>query len=281
MSMALLLARFTFREARRKRLVLGVVLLSLLFLALYWYGFASLRGNFENRLRAGARSPFGFETFASVLVLLGFYTVNFLSGVMAIFAAVGSIASEVDAGTLHAIVPKPVARWQILLGKWLGYAAMLSLYTTLMCLGVLAIGRLVGDYTPPNWLAGTGLVVLVGLMLLSITVLGSTVFSALTNGIVVFMLYGVTLMAGVVEQVGTFINSDTLVRIGIAASLVLPSDAVWRLASFTLQPAFGIPTVPLPFAANTPPSSAMIVYAVVYALTALGLAVALFNRRDL
>ena len=104
------------------------------------------------------------------------------------------------------------------------------------------------------WDEGRALVVLVSLMLLSVTVLGSTIFSALTNGIVVFMLYGVTLMAGVVEQVGTFLNNDTLIRIGIAASLVLPSDAVWRLASYTLQPAFNVPLTPLPFTATTPPT---------------------------
>lgn len=277
----LLLARFTFREARRKRMVMGVVLLSLVFLALYTWGFASLRGNFEARAAANARGPVNFEVFASVLVLMGFYTVNFLSGVMAIFAAVGSIATEIDAGTLQAIVPKPVARWEIVAGKWLGFALMLGLYTALMCLAVVAIGLLVGNYTPPNWPVGSALVVLVSLMLLSVTVLGSTIFSALTNGIVVFMLYGVTLMAGVVEQVGTFLNNDTLIRIGIAASLVLPSDAVWRLASYTLQPAFNVPLTPLPFTATTPPSGAMIAYALGYTVAALVLAAIRFQRRDL
>lgn len=278
---ALLLARFTFREARRKRMVLGVLLLSALFLALYWYGFSSFRSNYDARVNAGARAPFDLQVFASVLVLLGFYTVNFLSGIMAIFAAVGSVASEIDQGTLQAIVPKPIRRWEVLLGKWLGYAAMLAMYATLMCLGVLAVGQTAGGYLPANWAAGTALVVLVSLMLLSVTVLGSTVFSALTNGIVVFMLYGVTLMAGVVEQVGTFLNNETLMNIGLAANLVLPSDAIWRLAAYTLQPAFALPVIPLPFAVTTPPSGAMIVYAGAYTVGAIVLAVGLFNRRDL
>lgn len=277
----LLLARFTFREARRKRMVLGVLLLSAVFLGLYWFGFASFRGNYDARVAAGARAPFDFDVFASVLVLLGFYTVNFLSGVLAIFAAVGTVAAEVEHGTLQAIVPKPVPRWQVLVGKWLGYAAMLTAYTATMCLGVLAVGRFAGGYTPPNWAAGTALVVLVSLMLLSVTVLGSTLFSTLTNGIVVFMLYGVALMAGVVEQIGTFLNNLALMTIGLAADLVLPSDALWRLAAYTLQPAFTLPVIPLPFTVATPPSGAMIGYAVAYTVAAVLGAVLVFNRRDL
>jgi len=277
----LLLARFTFREARRKRTVLGVLLLSALFLALYTFGFSSLRNNYESRLATGARSPLDFEVFASVLVLLGFYTVNFLGGIMAIFASVGSIASEIDAGTLHAVVPKPVRRWQVLLGKWVGYAAMLASYSVLMCLAVLLIGRTIGNYTPSHWAAGTGLVALVSLMLLSVTMFGSTFLSAMTNGIVVFMLYGVALMGGVVEQVGSFLHNDTLTRIGIGTSLVLPSEAAWRLASSTLQPAFDLPVTPLPFASSSTPSAAMIGYALVYSVAAVVLAIVVFERRDL
>lgn len=277
----LLLARFTFREAVRKRMVLGVLLLSLLFLGLYLYGFSSLKSNYDERIATGDTPPFPFTVFANALVLLGFYTVNFLAGVMAIFAAVGSIAAEIDAGTLHAILPKPIRRWELVVGKWLGYAAMLSVYVALMCGSVLLIANRVASYTPPNIVQSTALVVVVSLVLLSLTVLGSSFFSSLTNGIIVFMLYGVALMGGVVEQVGNYLDSPTLTRIGIGTSLAVPSDVLWRLASYLLQPSFGIPISPTPFTATVPPSSAMVVYAVVYAAAAVALSTWVFGRRDL
>src|SRR6188472_3831605 len=98
----LLIARLTFDEALRKKLNWAVVLLSALFLVLYAFGFQLLRDDVTefDRQRGGAPSEFiPYETQAGAMVLLGLYTVNFLAGVMTIFAAVGAIASEIESGT--------------------------------------------------------------------------------------------------------------------------------------------------------------------------------------
>src|SRR5690606_27199374 len=112
-----------------------------------------------------------YSVMASAMVMLGLYTVNFLTGIMTIFAAVGAIASEIDAGTLHAIVPKPLARWEIVIGKYLGYAAMLILYIIVMVAAVVLTSVIIGNYTPPNVVQGTLLIILVSLILLSLTML--------------------------------------------------------------------------------------------------------------
>ncbi|ACZ41383.1 hypothetical protein Tter_0462 [Thermobaculum terrenum ATCC BAA-798] len=278
---SLLIAKFTFKEALRKKLVIGVILLSIVFVALYVWGFSSLKNNFDERIASGNPPPFSFEFFANALVLMGFYTVNFLCGVMAIFASVGSIASEIDNGTLHSIVPKPIRRWEIVLGKWLGYAFMLAIYVLLMCAAVVITGKLIGDYVPPRYIYGSLLVVLVGIVLLSITVLGSTLFSSLTNGIVVFMLYGVSLMGGIVKQVGEILDSSTLKNIGLATNLVIPSDTLWRLASYVIQPRFSLQMGPTLLSSDTPPSNMMVVYAFAYITLALLIANWIFARRDL
>lgn len=283
MSAVLIFARFTLREAIRKKMVLGVLLLSALFVGMYAYGFSSLKSNFSERVAMGDVPPIDFPVFASVMVQLGFYTVNFLSGVMAIFASVGSVAGEVDGGTFHAIVPKPVRRWHIVVGKWLGYAVMLTVYVTLMCLSVLLVSRFIGGFVPPNMVLSSALVVLVSLLLLSLTVLGSTFFSSLTNGIIVFMLYGVALMGGVVEQIGRFLQNETLTNIGVITSLVIPSDAVWRLASSLLQRSgdLSVQVIQTPFTASAQPSPPMVIYAVCYVLAAVSLSTLVFSRRDL
>jgi Cu-processing system permease protein len=48
---------------------------------------------------------------------------------------------------------------------------------------VALIARLIGRYTPPNLLEGLALMILVSAILLSLTMLGSTIFSTMANGV--------------------------------------------------------------------------------------------------
>lgn len=283
---ALIIARLTFREAFQRKLVLGVVLLSLIFVVGYAFGFHLLVLQWHRqqaRSTPGTRNPLlTYETFASALVLLGLYTVNFLTGIMTIFAAVGSVSSEIDSGTLHAIVPKPIRRWEIVLGKYLGFAVMLIIYIALMVASVDVTARTIGNYSPPHIIHGTLLIMLVSMILLSLTMLGSTLFSTLTNGVVVFMLYGLSVTGGLVEQIGTLLDNNTMIRIGISSSLVLPSDSMWRLASYILQPHLAITFEgPNPLGTTVPPSTAAVEYAVGYCVVLLIGAMLVFRWRDL
>ena len=273
----LVIAQFTFREALRRRMIWGVLLLSLVFVGVYYFGYTVVRADF---------SPEGeiltFDFIAMILVGLGFYTINFLAGVMTIFAAVGTVAGEIESGTFQAIVTKPLARWELILGKFLGFAGMIAVYIALMAGAVLATARRVGDYTPPNWPLAIGLVILVSLILLALTIFGSTVLQTMANGVVVFMLYGGALLGGLLEQLGGILQISSLVNAGIVTSLFLPSDVIWRLASSVLQPSSNIRLdSPIPIAAAQAPSDAMVTYAVAYIFVLLGLAMLAFRRRDL
>ena len=70
-------------------------------------------------------------------------------------------------------------------------------------------------------------------------------------------------------QVGGEIESESMVRIGLYGSLVLPADALWRMAAHAVQPpnpllALGIRTMIGPFMVNFPPSTWIGIYAVGY-----------------
>jgi ABC-type transport system involved in multi-copper enzyme maturation permease subunit len=282
-----IIARLTVREAFRRKVILGVVLLSLAFIALYAIGFHLFRDNYlsleaRRSARTGAGPAPSYAVSASAMVLLGLYTVNFLTGIMTIFAAVGTVAGEIEAGTLDAIVPKPIGRWQIIVGKYLGFAVMLSAYIILMVCGVALTAHTAGHYAPPHLVHGTLLVILVSMILLSLTMLGSTLFSTMTNGIIVFMLYGVAVTGGLVEQLGTALNSDTMVKIGIGSSILLPSDSMWRLASYVVQPSLAISFIgPNPLGTTVPPSDRAVHYSIVYCLALVIGSVLVFQRRDL
>lgn len=281
----LLIARLTFQEAFRRKMIVAVLLLSATFLVLYGIGFQLLIDDFVtfNRERGGVPGRvLPYEVQASAMVMLGLYTVNFLAGIMTIFAAVGSVSSEIESGTLHAIVSKPLARWEIIAGKYLGFLIMIAIYISLMVGGVILVSRAIGEYSPPNVLHGAALIVLVSTILLSLTMLGSTVFSTMANGVVVFMLYGMALTGGLVEQIGNSLDNETMVRIGVGTSILLPSDVMWKLASYVVQPAMAVNLVgPNPFGTAKPPSDFAVQYAVVYCLVLVAASMLVFRQRDI
>src|SRR5918911_93660 len=135
---ALVIAQLTFREALRKKMIWGVLLLSIGFVVVYYWGFTLVRDDFLRNNPGGATPERGtrpiltLDLVAAILVSLGFYTINFLAGMMA-------------------------------------------LYIALMAADVVVTSRLVTGYAPANYLGPTALVVLVSLILLALTILGSTV----------------------------------------------------------------------------------------------------------
>ena len=281
---ALVMARFTFREALRKRILYAALGLTFVFYLLFWTGcyFAF------QEMRQG-HMPASITRYAAAQILLsGLYVVNFMAGLLAIFTAAGTIANEVEQGTLHAVVPKSLHRWEIVLGKWLGFALMLSLYAVISSAVAIAVVYVLSGYLPPSPVQAVALSVLGVMLLLSLTILGSTVLPTIATGVVVFMLYALGTAGGMVEQLGNLIRNATMINIGIITSLVIPSDVIWKMAAYLLQPPAVLDALGNlsnrttgPFTVATAPSQAMIVYSILYTATALGLSLLLFQRKDL
>lgn len=280
-----LIARITIDEAFRRKMILAVLFLSAVFLVMYGFGFKLLHDDivaFDQQRGGAPNHQFPYEVQASAMVLLGLYTVNFLAGIMTIFAAVGSVSSEIEAGTMHAVIPKPLARWEIIGGKYLGYIVMLAIYLSLMVMFVVLISRVVGRYTPPSVIHGLLLMILVSAILLSLTMLGSTILSTMANGVTVFMLYGMAVTGGLVEQIGNAMDNDTLVTIGVLTSVALPSDSMWKLASYVVQPKLAVNLLgPNPFGTAAPPSDFAVRYAVFYCAALVIASMLVFRRRDI
>lgn len=77
------------------------------------------------------------------------------------------------------------------------------------------------------------------------------------------------------------IHNATAVNVGIASSLLLPSEALWGRAAFDMTSPLIRALGTSPFSSGSVPSPLMVVYAVGYLAAALGLAVRWFGRRDL
>jgi ABC-type transport system involved in multi-copper enzyme maturation permease subunit len=176
---------------------------------------------------------------------------------------------------------KPSNRWQVLIGKWLGFAGMLTVYLALMVGGIALVMYLQTGYKAHHLLRGFALIWLETLLLLTLTFLFGTSFSTLTNGVLALGLHGLAFLGGWIEQFGSLANSQRAVDVGIVASILMPSEVLWRRAAFEMQSPLANAFNISPFSAGAVPSVAMIVYAGIYVATSLGLALWLFRKRDL
>jgi ABC-type transport system involved in multi-copper enzyme maturation permease subunit len=280
MSPILVIARLTFREAWRRRIVTAAIVLGGAFLLLFSLGFFFIRGE-------AARSGASLEDAAArqafnVILTAGLYAVNFLTLAMGALLAADTLAGEINTGTVQALVTKPIRRSAIVIGKWLGFAGMLLLYLLVMAGGVIVSVRLQAGYTAPNLERALGLMYLTALLMMTITLACSSRMSALAAGGTVFGLYGLAFIGGWVEQIGGALRNKTAVNVGIFASLINPSEALWKRAAHEMSsPLLRAMTGFNPFAGASPPSDVMIAYALVYMLVVFALALGWFARRDL
>ncbi len=279
----LVVARFTVQEAISRRLVLAGIVISLLFVGLFTLGFSFAQGKLLE-VSASPRSGPVVPAAMAVLTLLGLYAVYFLASFLALFLSVGAVSGEIDAGTLHAVLARPIRRAELIAGRWIGYATLLVVYVALMSGLLLLVSRAIAGFEAPDPLRAVLLLCLGSLTLLTLSLLGSTLFSTLANGVVVFTLFGLAWMGGFIELVGGLLRNASMTNLGILVSLLVPGDGLWRGASYYLQPpallaASG--TGGIPFFSSQPPAAPFVVWGLGYTAVLLAAAMLSFRRRDL
>jgi len=275
-----ILTRLTFREAVRRRIVTAALLLGVGFLVVFSLGFRMITSQ-SIRLGGADASPLVQTESYNFLLLAGFYAITFLLIALGALLAADTLAGEISSGTVQTVVTKPLDRFQVVLGKWFGFAGLLGLYLVLMAGGVIISVWLQSRYLAPHLLVGLGLIYLESLLIMSVSLMCSSRLSALATGAVVFGLYGLAFIGGWIEQIGSFLHNSTAVYIGIVTSLIIPSETLWRRAAFEMQsPLAGLLGMS-PFGTISVPSPVSIIYAILYILIALGLTLYTFNRRDL
>jgi len=275
----MLLAALTFREAARRRILLTALVLGAVYVALYGVGFYFIHKDFARS--AGSGANIALESGFSFVVMAGIYVVSFLGIMLAVLTSVGTLSGEVSSHTIQCIASKPIRRSSIVLGKWLGLAVMIVAYVLLLGGGIALVTYSISGYMMSRLVEGLLLVAFQAVIMLTISVLGGTRLGTIANGVVAFMLYGLAFIGGWIEQIGSFSHNETAVDIGILTSLIVPSEAMWKMASYAMQPP-AIRSLPVsPFSLATTPSAGMLIYSVVYVVVLLLLALRSFSRRDL
>jgi ABC-type transport system involved in multi-copper enzyme maturation permease subunit len=278
-----IIARMTFRETIRKRIVLTGLVLGLVFLTVFTIGFRMVYINAFNHADKPneALTRMLITEATNILLLAGLYAVTFLSAAMGALLGADTLSGEINSGTIQTIVTKPVRRSDVVIGKWLGFAVLLALYSLLMSGGTALSIWIQSKYVPPNVLKGLSLIYLEALLIMTLSIFCSSFLSGLATGGVVFGLYGLAFIGGWVEQIGVVIQNQTVVQVGIITSLIIPSESLWRRASFEMQSPISAALGISPFGSTSVPSPLMVGYAVAYLIVILMSAVSTFQHRDL
>jgi ABC-2 type transport system permease protein len=278
-----IVARMTFREAVRRRIVLTGLVLGVCFLIIFSIGFHMIYTAIgENAAQtSSAANNIARSEASNFLLLAGLYAVAFLSVAMGALLSADTLAGEISSGSIQTIITKPIRRSDVVIGKWLGFAALLGLYSLLMSGGTVTSILLQTGYLPHNMLTGLSLIYLEALLVMTISLAGSSAMPALATGGMVFGLYGLAFLGGWIEQIGSVLNNPTAVKVGIVTSLIVPTEALWRRAAFEMQSPLSGALGMTPFSAVSVPSTLMILYAVLYLMIMLGVAVSTFRHRDI
>jgi ABC-type transport system involved in multi-copper enzyme maturation permease subunit len=281
----LTIAGYGFREAVRRKVFAVVVVLTAIFLTLFWlanhYVFTRL-----STISPPADVNVDTRTFAGAFLLgLAMFATLFLGVVLAVFLTLGVVSGDAERGLLQPLVVRPIGRSTLLLARFLGAAAVCIVYVLAVYGIALTIIDVTGHWTPAAKVA-PGLELAGGVVIvIALSILGSVVLSSTANGIAVFMLFGAGLTAGLLGTIGHALNSHAIQHASKLAAWALPFEALYqdglRLISSNASGLTGFLLQLGPFGGAYVHGWGIRVWSAGYLCVALGLALLLFSRRDL
>jgi ABC-type transport system involved in multi-copper enzyme maturation permease subunit len=282
---ALTIARLTIREAARRKLLLALAVLTVIVIGLTGWGFQHL---------TTLTNPDGTRIAASelrlavsqVLVLVEFM----FSGVLALSAVVvasPAISSELESGVALSMLARPVSRYQVVLGKWLGFAALIVVYVAATTALELAVVAATTGYVPPGPVGLALYLSAEGIVIMSLALAISTRLSGMTAGVISLVLFFLAWIGGIAGAIGEVFSSTAISNAGTISQLLLPTDALWRGSVYELEPVLyravlGASTERAgnPFFVQSPPSTGYLIWAVCWVVLIVSLTVWSLHRRE-
>jgi ABC-2 type transport system permease protein len=273
------------QEGVRKRVFLAVLVLTLGFLGLYAVG-AHFAFRDAREFAAGEPSILDPKAFTGATIFgMAMFTTLFLGAVLAVFLTLGAVRGDAESGLLQPVVVRPIGRTTMLLARFAGAATLSAAYVLVVYLVAWGITRVTGSWSPDH-LLGPALALSLGVAIIAaLSLLASTLLTVTAQGIVVFMVFGAGLTAGLLAQIGQAINSDSLHTIGRVASWALPFEGLYAAGLHALiSSTSGLTGVVLqlgPFGGSEAAGPELIAWAFAYMAGVLAIAALVFSRRDL
>lgn len=272
------IAALTLREASRRRVLFALGALTVLLLALSWWGFSRVAGT---EMTSGE-----LRLTSSILLNLVMFGFSLIAALGTAFLAGPTLAGETESGIALSVLARPIRRADFLLGKWLGLVAFGSGFVVVAGVAQLLVVRGTTSYWPPSPAQALGLLAVQAIVLLTLAVLLSTAISPMASGVVTVGLFGATWIAGVVGGVGAGLDNESVARVGTISRVLLPTDGLWRGAMNAFQDPtslleFGEDASAFPFLSSSSLAPEYLVWVVVWLGMAWWLAALSFLRRDM
>jgi ABC-2 type transport system permease protein len=266
------LAGLTIREALRRRITLGAFVIGLLFVGLLYIPQTGSHGRHGIEL-----SP---EMQAGLLAWFGLGMIKFFSAVLGIALASGTVSNELERGTLYAILSKPLHRFTVILGKWLGLVTIVLV--NILIWSVLVWFAVRSRQPGPHYavVKAMALEAVYPLMFLTLALWFSTFVSGVLGTALCVVAVGVGWQEGLMRSLGDRFELVLLQRFSIFASYAVP---IGRLHRWVFQLADLPPQLQMMggmLVQERPPVPSDLVYIGCYVVAGLGLAVLTFQRRD-
>lgn len=185
------IAKNTFREAVRDRVLYNLVFFVLLIVA---------AAVFLGELTAGNE--------ARVIVNLGLTAVLFFGAFISIFVGVGLVSKEIERRTVYAIFSKPVGRGEFIVGKYLGLCLTLLVNVSVMTIGIVLALLYVGGGALILSVAAAALLIYFELLLLTaIAILFSSFSSPTLSALLTFLIFIIGHFSSALKQIAESLGS--------------------------------------------------------------------------
>lgn len=279
--------RLTFIEMKKRRILYLTTGLTILFLGLYGFALKEVYKYFQTEEVAGLIRV----GIISQMTSMGIYASGLIVSFLSIFASAGAISADLENGTYDAILSKPIHRWEILLGRYLGVLSLIIPYSIILIFSVLGLNLFFGKsavagISTMSIIRGIAYFSLLPTLLCSVGIFLSSTMSTLGSGIILGIMYFIGMIGGIIEGIGSILQNKVgiiLGNIGIVTSLIMPTDVVYRKAVssvFTGENGINLAIDGI-LQAKIQPSPAMIIYVFIYVIFFVVWAIKKFEKRDL
>lgn len=214
---------------------------------------------------------------------LGLATIELAGIVMAVFIGIGLVAREIDRRSIFNVLAKPVARWEFIVGKFLGLTMTIFVNVILMTVAFYLVLGVIGWISPEHIRRSWEAPALDPALLKAILMIAAEL-AVLTAVALFFSTFSSSAILSLVLTVGTWVagvESEDLRRFGdlvVSPLSPLVSAIGWIVPAFS---AFDVKaTVVHGQAVPAAWLAWRLVYASVYSAVMVGAAILVFSRRE-
>ncbi|HSW40514.1 MAG TPA: ABC transporter permease subunit [Acidobacteriota bacterium] len=252
----------TFRETVRDKILYNLILFALIMI-----------------LSSLALGQLTLGNEEKVILDLGLTAISIFGTLIAIFIGIGLVYKEIEKRTVYALLAKPVRRYELILGKYLGLIFTLLVNLSVMTAGLMLALLLTGVQDIGVYLRIIPAVFMIFLSLGLVTALAllfSTFSTPALSALFAFFLWVIGHFGADLRNFGDVVDSTPVQRICDILYYVIPNFMNFKVLdgrSILQAPGYHQAIDPVLILGST-------VYCVLYCAIVLSIAIAVFSRRD-